>query len=215
MLAEIAISPANVRLAAPLTEARLGHSAALELKVLVLHGILHLAGFDHERDNGKMARKEAILRRELRLPLSLTERGEPDGREPETSYRRSGSRSARRTAYYAVIFATESIGILTLVSYVDRYRKPENFCRAISRTTSTFSNARSSQSEDAQACVSYRWRCWSGIAAIAVLIGYLVFRYEDWNIYEVLQAVIGLLLVNRDVQALSAVRVLLSHQGRG
>lgn len=54
---------------------RLGHPAAAEVKVLVLHGILHLAGFDHERDNGQMARKEAILRRALRLPSSLTERG--------------------------------------------------------------------------------------------------------------------------------------------
>lgn len=55
---------------------RLGHSGALEVKVLVLHGILHLAGFDHERDNGEMASKEAYLRRVLRLPLSLSERGE-------------------------------------------------------------------------------------------------------------------------------------------
>jgi probable rRNA maturation factor len=54
---------------------RLGHPAATEVKVLVLHGILHLAGFDHERDNGQMARKEATLRRVLRLPSSLTERG--------------------------------------------------------------------------------------------------------------------------------------------
>ncbi|MGB8064764.1 MAG: rRNA maturation RNase YbeY [Candidatus Sulfotelmatobacter sp.] len=54
--------------------AHLGHSVALEIKVLVLHGILHLAGFDHERDNGEMARKEAKCRRALRLPLSLTER---------------------------------------------------------------------------------------------------------------------------------------------
>lgn len=54
---------------------RLGHPALTEVKVLVLHGILHLAGFDHERDNGQMARKEATLRRSLRLPSSLTERG--------------------------------------------------------------------------------------------------------------------------------------------
>jgi probable rRNA maturation factor len=54
--------------------ARLGHSVALEIKLLVLHGILHLAGFDHERDNGEMARKEAKCRRALRLPVSLTER---------------------------------------------------------------------------------------------------------------------------------------------
>ncbi len=54
--------------------AHLGHPAAIEAKVLALHGILHLAGFDHERDNGEMARKEAALRRKLGLPLSLTER---------------------------------------------------------------------------------------------------------------------------------------------
>ncbi len=56
---------------------RLGHSAADEIKVLVLHGILHLAGMDHERDNGQMARKEASLRRALKLPSTLTERAQP------------------------------------------------------------------------------------------------------------------------------------------
>ena len=53
---------------------QLGHSPASEVKVLVLHGILHLAGYDHERDNGKMARKEAKLRRALNLPEALIER---------------------------------------------------------------------------------------------------------------------------------------------
>ncbi len=53
---------------------RLGHPIAQEIKILVLHGILHLAGFDHERDNGQMARKEAKLRRALRLPPALIER---------------------------------------------------------------------------------------------------------------------------------------------
>jgi probable rRNA maturation factor len=53
---------------------RLGHPVAQEIKVLALHGILHLAGFDHERDNGEMARKEATLRRALRLPPALIER---------------------------------------------------------------------------------------------------------------------------------------------
>jgi probable rRNA maturation factor len=53
---------------------RLGHAPAEEIKVLALHGILHLAGFDHERDNGEMARKEAKLRRVLGLPEALIER---------------------------------------------------------------------------------------------------------------------------------------------
>jgi probable rRNA maturation factor len=53
---------------------KLGHSTAEEVKILALHGILHLAGFDHERDNGEMARKEARLRRTLGLPVALIER---------------------------------------------------------------------------------------------------------------------------------------------
>ena len=57
--------------------ARLGHSVASEVKVLALHGILHLSGMDHEHDNGQMARKEAELRRALRLPATLTERAGP------------------------------------------------------------------------------------------------------------------------------------------
>lgn len=59
---------------------RLGHSAAEEVKILVLHGVLHLAGYDHERDNGRMARKEERLRRELRLPLGLIERSHQSSR---------------------------------------------------------------------------------------------------------------------------------------
>jgi probable rRNA maturation factor len=55
---------------------QLGHSPAAEVKVLALHGILHLAGFDHELDNGEMAREEARLRDLLTLPAALIERGE-------------------------------------------------------------------------------------------------------------------------------------------
>jgi len=40
----------------------LGHETADEVKILALHGILHLGGYDHERDRGEMARREAKLR---------------------------------------------------------------------------------------------------------------------------------------------------------
>lgn len=53
---------------------RLGHSAAEEIRILVLHGILHLAGYDHELDQGEMQREEARLRKSLGLPLGLIER---------------------------------------------------------------------------------------------------------------------------------------------
>ncbi len=52
----------------------LGHSPAEEIKILVLHGILHLRGYDHERDKGQMARREKELRAKLRLPSGLIER---------------------------------------------------------------------------------------------------------------------------------------------
>ena len=51
-----------------------GHSLAVEIKVLILHGLLHLAGFDHECDNGEMARRERLLRGRLGLPQGLIER---------------------------------------------------------------------------------------------------------------------------------------------
>ena len=50
------------------------HSAAAEVKILILHGMLHLAGYDHERDKGRMARREERLRRKLRLPAGLITR---------------------------------------------------------------------------------------------------------------------------------------------
>jgi|SRR5579863_1684525 probable rRNA maturation factor len=51
-----------------------GHPLGTELKVLMLHGLLHLAGYDHETDNGQMARREQRLRAQLGLPHGLIER---------------------------------------------------------------------------------------------------------------------------------------------
>lgn len=58
-----------------------GHALGVEIRVLVLHGLLHLAGYDHETDEGEMARRELRLRGKFRLPQGLIERNEK-GRRP-------------------------------------------------------------------------------------------------------------------------------------
>ena len=54
--------------------ARFGHTLDLELRILLLHGLLHLAGHDHETDSGEMAALEADLRTRLKLPANLIAR---------------------------------------------------------------------------------------------------------------------------------------------
>ena len=54
--------------------AQQGHTLSAEIKVLMLHGLLHLAGYDHESDSGQMERRERRLRAQLGLPLGLIER---------------------------------------------------------------------------------------------------------------------------------------------
>jgi len=67
---EIAISLDRAR-----AQAReFGHHLELELRILILHGLLHLKGMDHERDQGEMARAETRWRKRLGLPTGLIER---------------------------------------------------------------------------------------------------------------------------------------------
>jgi len=60
-----------------------GHTLREELRILLLHGLLHLAGEDHETDAGEMAAREFDLRRELKLPNGLIERTEAPKANPK------------------------------------------------------------------------------------------------------------------------------------
>ena len=62
-LGDIAIAPAVAKRNAR----RFGRKFADEMRILILHGILHLMGYDHESDEGQMERRENRLRRELRI----------------------------------------------------------------------------------------------------------------------------------------------------
>lgn len=69
-IGDVAISLARAR-----TQAKeCGHSTEEEICILLLHGLLHLLGMDHETDDGAMARAELRWRRKLDLPPGLIER---------------------------------------------------------------------------------------------------------------------------------------------
>jgi probable rRNA maturation factor len=62
-LGDVAISPATARRNAK----QLGRTLGGELQILILHGVLHLLGYDHETDGGEMDRVERRLRQRLGL----------------------------------------------------------------------------------------------------------------------------------------------------
>ena len=66
-----------------------GHSPADEVKILILHGMLHLAGHDHEKDDGEMARMENRLRKVLGLPASLIDRTHSNSKSPVAAKKKS------------------------------------------------------------------------------------------------------------------------------
>ena len=81
------------------------HPLSAEIKILLLHGLLHLTGLDHETDQGEMATRESLLRAELRLPNTLIERSiKPPSKSPQITskkpqlHHKKPSRNPRKPA---------------------------------------------------------------------------------------------------------------------
>jgi probable rRNA maturation factor len=70
LLGELAISAGRAAKQAR----QFGHSQLDEIRILMLHGVLHLVGMDHETDHGAMARAETRWRKKLNLPAGLIAR---------------------------------------------------------------------------------------------------------------------------------------------
>ena len=178
----------------------LGHSEAQEIKILVLHGVLHLAGYDHECDHGAMAGKEAKLRKALGLPVGLIERNGRPRKRSLNSGRFPRARPGTDTMNYAIAVALlVMLCLLTLVSYVDRVYT--EIGRFLSREFQDNIAAFEQKIEPrlgvgrGRAALSMAVLTQIITAAIAMLVGFAVFRDRAWSVYEILQATLSLILI--------------------
>jgi len=63
-----------------------GHTLAHEVRILLLHGLLHLSGMDHETDSGQMAARESTLRKNLKLASGLIDRTHKNADRPNVAH---------------------------------------------------------------------------------------------------------------------------------
>jgi probable rRNA maturation factor len=86
-----------------------GHTLLIEVKILLLHGLLHLAGYDHETDKGRMARRERALREQFDLPAGLIQRS-GEGKAARPAAKKSTRAKATRVKTASVKTASVKTG---------------------------------------------------------------------------------------------------------
>ncbi|MBS1814934.1 MAG: rRNA maturation RNase YbeY [Acidobacteria bacterium] len=92
--------------------AEFNHSLDEELRILLLHGILHLSGYDHEADSGEMAAREEELRTELGLSTNLIHRAQSPKKKSakKSAAPREANRSTRSTTRPKRATMAEKVG---------------------------------------------------------------------------------------------------------
>ncbi len=186
--------------------ADMGHSSQTELKVLILHGLLHLAGYDHETDDGEMRTRETSLRRKLGLPVGLIERADAAFRT--TRVKRKAVRQVcglqpwRRRSEMSLplaILLVVLMALLALVSYVDRlYAEMGKFLgREFQENIDAYEQhvePRLHVSRE-RAALSMAVLTQMCMASIGVLIGYMLFMEKRWVVLDLVQAAVSLIFI--------------------
>ena len=200
-----ATSPSQSRLPRPMPP-NWATPPKTELKILILHGLLHLAGYDHETDDGEMRTRETTLRRQLGLPVGLIERahGNPLKSSPgrKQSRKSADSSKSRRRPEMSLplsILLLVLMALLALVSYVDRlYAEMGKFLgREFQENIDAYEQhvePRLHVSRE-RAALSMAVLTQMCMASIGVLIGYVLFMEKRWVVLDLVQAAVSLIFI--------------------
>jgi probable rRNA maturation factor len=102
-----------------------GHSLHDEVRILLLHGLLHLSGLDHETDNGEMAAREATLRSKLKLSNTLIERTAAHPRKlPSPAAKKNLKKTSARSTKSSSILTKKSSSRPKAAHYAAAVERP-------------------------------------------------------------------------------------------